>query len=124
MASTTALDNALRDKHLQELEAFFIERGYTVLRVPLSDNSSSTGYQLAIDELDSESNEKTTICRVSVCKVKRSGEAYDPYEENQRYLENVAAAENKKKVRKEKERLEEAKKKNKKKIGNKENPVE
>lgn len=102
MASTTSLDNALRDKHLQELEDFFVERGYTVLRVPLSDSSLSTGYQLAIDELDSENNEKTTLCRVSVCKVKRSGEVFDPYEENQRYLENVANAEEKKKAREEK----------------------
>lgn len=118
MANTTTLDNAIRDKHLQELETFFTERGYTVLRVPLSDNSLSTGYQLAIDELDSESNEKTTLCRISVCKVKRNGEAFDPYEENQRYLENVANAEAKKKAKEEKSRLNEAKKKNKKKNNN------
>lgn len=109
------LDNVLRDKHLLELEKFFTEKGYTILRVPLSDSSLSTGYQLAIDELDEEGNEKTTICRVSVCKANRKGEMYDPYEENQRYLENVASAENKKKAREEKERLKEANKKRKKK---------
>lgn len=112
MATTTFLDNVLRDKHLLELEEFFTERGYTVLRVPLSDSSLSTGYQLAIDELDAENNEKTTICRISVSKAKRNGEAYDPYEENQRYLENVANAAAKKKAREEKEKN---RKKNKKK---------
>lgn len=112
MTTTMALDNALRNKHLLELEEFFTERGYTVLRVPLSDSSPSAGYQLAIDELDAESNEKTTICRISVCKVKRNGKAYDPYEENQHYLENVANAEAKRKAREEKEKN---KKKNKKK---------
>lgn len=110
MATTMALDNALRDKHLLELEDFFTERGYTVLRVPLSDSSLSTGYQLAIDELDTESNERTTICRISVCKAKRNGEAYDPYEENQRYLENVANAEAKKKAKEEKEKNKKKKK--------------
>lgn len=107
---TMALDNALRDKHLLELEEFFTERGYTVLRVPLSDSSLSTGYQLAIDELDSENNERTTVCRISVCKAKRNGEAYDPYEENQRYLENVANAEAKRKAREEKEKNKKKKK--------------
>lgn len=105
--SIMALNNELRDILAQQVEACLGE-SYDVLRVPLSADSISDGFQLAIPTVDSEQNEKTVLIHFSVPKGSRDGIAYDPYEENERYKENVAAKKDKEAKRAEKKAREEA----------------
>lgn len=105
--SVMALGNELREVFAQVIEAALIA-DYDVLRVPLSADSTSDGFQLAIPTTDSEQNEKTVLIHISVPKGNRDGVPYDPYEENERYKENVAAKKDKEAKRAEKKAREEA----------------
>ena len=79
--SVMALGNELREVFAQVIEAA-LTADYDVLRVPLSADSTSDGFQLAIPTTDSEQNEKTVLIHISVPKGNRDGVPYDPYEEN------------------------------------------
>lgn len=105
--SVMALGNELREVFAQAIEAA-LTADYDVLRVPLSADSTSDGFQLAIPTTDSEQNEKTVLIHISVPKGNRDGVPYDPYEENERYKENVAAKKDKEAKRAEKKAREEA----------------
>ena len=105
--STMALGNELREIFAVAIEQA-LANDYEVLRVPLSADSTSDGFQLAIPTVDSEQNEKTVLIHISVPKGNRDGTPYDPYEQNERYLENVAANADKVKKREEKKAREEA----------------
>lgn len=105
--SVMALGNELREAFAQEIETA-LSADYDVLRVPLSADSTSDGFQLAIPTIDSEQNEKTVLIHISVPKGNRDGVPYDPYEENERYKENVAAKKDKEAKRAEKKAREEA----------------
>lgn len=111
--SMMALGNELREIFAQVIEKTLASE-YDVLRVPLSADSSSNGFQLAIPTVDSEQNEKTVLIHISVPKGNRDGTLYDPYEQNERYLENVAANADKVKKREEKKAREEAERQRKK----------
>ncbi len=103
--------NQFKDEILLKIEKYLTDEGYEVLRVPISDNSTSAAFHLAFPTLDEENNEASITLRIMANKQKRDGTEYDPYEENQRYLENCElvrqrkerAAENKKKKNKNKE---------------------
>ena len=105
--SAMALGNELREDFAQVIEAV-LAADYEVLRVPLSADSTSDGFQLAIPTVDSEQNEKTVLIHISVPKGNRDGVPYDPYEENERYKENVAVKKDKEAKRAEKKAREEA----------------
>ena len=105
--SAMALGNELREVFAQVIEAA-LGADYDVLRVPLSADSTSDGFQLAIPTTDSEQNEKTVLVHISVPKGSRDGVPYDPYEQNERYKENVAAKTDKEAKRAEKKAREEA----------------
>ena len=92
--SAMALGNELREVFAALIEEA-LHDNFDVLRVPLSTESTSDGYQLAIPTVDSEQNEKTVLLHISVPKGSRDGIPYDPYEENKRYKENVAAKKDK-----------------------------
>lgn len=111
--SVMALGNELREVFAQVIEAA-LGADYDVLRVPLSADSTSDGFQLAIPTTDSEQNEKTVLVHISVPKGNRDGVPYDPYEENERYKENVAAKKDKEAKRAEKKAREEAERQRKK----------
>lgn len=111
--SMMALGNELREIFAQVIEKTLASE-YDVLRVPLSADSSSNGFQLAIPTVDSEQNEKTVLIHISVPKGNRDGTPYDPYEQNECYLENVAANADKVKKREEKKAREEAERQRKK----------
>lgn len=89
--SNTALETAMRYTLLEKMEQFLISEGYDVLRIPLTDASTSIGYRLAVLGLDEENNERTLISTVSAARNKRNGDEFDPYEENEHYKQNVAA---------------------------------
>ena len=108
-----ALGNELREVFAQVIEQA-LANDYDVLRVPLSADSTSDGFQLAIPTTDSEQNEKTVLIHISVPKGNRDGVPYDPYEENERYKENVAAKKDKEAKRTEKKAREEAERQRKK----------
>ena len=105
--SVMALGNELREIFAVAIEQA-LGNDYDVLRVPLSADSTSDGFQLAIPTTDSEQNEKTILVHISVPKGNRDGVPYDPYEENERYKENVAAKKDKEAKRAEKKAREEA----------------
>lgn len=105
--SAMALGNELREVFAVLIEEA-LHDNFDVLRVPLSTESTSDGYQLAIPTIDSEQNEKTVLLHISVPKGSRDGTPYDPYEENKRYKENVAAKKDKEAKRAEKKAREEA----------------
>ena len=115
--SVMALGNELREVFAQIIESE-LSNEYDVLRVPLSADSTSDGFQLAVPTVDSENNEKTVLLHISVPKGNRDGVPYDPYEEHERYKENVAAkkdreakkAEKKARLEAERSRKKEAKK--------------
>ena len=111
--SAMALGNELREVFAQVIEKAMGEE-YDVLRVPLSAGSTSDGYQLAIPTVDSEQNEKTVLIHISVPKGSSDGTPYDPYEQNARYNENVAAKKDKEAKRAEKKAREEAERERKK----------
>ena len=111
--SAMALGNELREVFAQAIEQT-LANDYEVLRVPLSADSTSDGFQLAIPTVDSEQNEKTVLLHISVPKGNRDGLLYDPYEENDRYKENVAAKKDKEAKRAEKKAREEAERERKK----------
>lgn len=111
--SVMALGNELREVFAQVIESA-LGTDYDVLRVPLSADSTSDGFQLAIPTTDSEQNEKTVLVHISVPKGNRDGVPYDPYEENERYKENVAAKKDKEAKRAEKKAREEAERQRKK----------
>lgn len=97
------LDDEMRANLLHELENFLVLEGMDVLRVPITEATSSPNYQLAVPTLDSEDNESTLLIKVVVPRRNReTKEEYDPYSENERYKENVERA----------KRAEEARKKN------------
>lgn len=97
------LDEEMRNALLNKLEVFLAGEGMDVLRVPITEATSSPNYQLAIPTLDSEDNESTLLIKVVVPRRNReTKEEYDPYTENERYKENVERA----------KRAEEARKKN------------
>ena len=105
--SAMALGNELREVFATAIESA-LGNDYDILRVPLSADSTSDGFQLAIPTIDSEQNEKTVLVHISVPKGNRDGVPYDPYEENERYKENVAAKKDKEAKRAEKKAREEA----------------
>lgn len=111
--SAMALGNELREVFAQVIEKALGEE-FDVLRVPLSADSKSDGYQLAIPTVDSEKNEKTVLVHISVPKGSRDGVPYDPYEQNEQYLANVAEKKDKEKKRAEKKAREEAERERKK----------
>lgn len=111
--SVMALGNELREVFAQVIESA-LGADYDVLRVPLSADSTSDGFQLAIPTTDSEQNEKTVLVHISVPKGNRDGVPYDPYEENERYKENIAAKKDKEAKRAEKKAREEAERQRKK----------
>ena len=111
--SAMALGNELREVFAQVIEAA-LGADYDVLRVPLSADSTSDGYQLAIPTVDSEQNEKTVLIHISVPKGSRDGTPYDAYEQNERYKENVAAKKDKEAKRAEKKARDEAERERKK----------
>lgn len=80
--------NAFRNEVLEKIEKFLLEEDYEVLRVPLTDNSTSSAFKLALPTLDEDSNEATICIGCAAMKKKRNGTEFDPYDENQRYLEN------------------------------------
>ena len=86
--SAMALGNELREVFAVAIEQA-LANDYEVLRVPLSADSTSDGFQLAIPTVDSEQNEKTVLLHISVPKGNRDGVPYDPYEENERYKEII-----------------------------------
>lgn len=95
------LDDEMRNNLLNKLEAFLAGEGMDVLRVPITEATTSTNYQLAIPTLDSEDNESTLLIKVVVPRRNReTKEEYDPYTENERYKENVDRAERAKAARK------------------------
>lgn len=112
--------STFRSEVLEKIEKFLLEEDYEVLRVPLTDNSSSNAFRLALPTLDEDSNEATICIACAATKKKRDGTDFDPYDENQRYLENCELV----KQRKERAKANREKKNKKKKIGNGENPVE
>ena len=111
--SAMALGNELREVFAQVIAKAMGEE-YDVLRVPLSADSTSDGYQLAIPTVDSEQNEKTVLIHISVPKGSRDGTPYDAYEQNERYKENVAAKKDKEAKRAEKKARDEAERERKK----------
>ena len=111
--SAMALGNELREVFAQVIESA-LGTDYDVLRVPLSADSTSDGYQLAIPTVDSEQNEKTILIHISVPKGSRDGTPYDAYEQNERYKENVAAKKDKEAKRAEKKAHDEAERERKK----------
>ena len=111
--SVMMLGNELREVFAQVIEKALGEE-YDVLRVPLSADSTSDGFQLAIPTTDSEQNEKTVLVHISVPKGSRDGIPYDPYEQNERYKENVMAKKDKEAKRAEKKAREEAERQRKK----------
>lgn len=95
------LDDEMRNALLDKLEVFLAGEGMDVLRVPITEATTSTNYQLAIPTLDSEDNESTLLIKVVVPRRNReTKEEYDPYTENERYKENVERAERAKAARK------------------------
>lgn len=95
------LDDEMRNNLLDKLEAFLVGEGMDILRVPITEATSSPNYQLAIPTLDSEGNESTLLIKVVVPRRNReTKEEYDPYTENERYKENVERAERAKAARK------------------------
>lgn len=111
--SVMALGNELREIFAQIIEKELSD-DYDVLRVPLSADSTSDGFQLAIPTVDSEQNEKTVLIHISVPKGSRDGTPYDAYEQNERYKENVAAKKDKEAKRAEKKARDEAERERKK----------
>ena len=111
--SAMALGNELREVFAQVIESA-LGADYDVLRVPLSADSTSDGFQLASPTTDSEQNEKTVLVHISVPRGNRDGVPYDPDEENERYKENVAAKKDKEAKRAEKKAREEAERQRKK----------
>ena len=111
--SVMALGNELREVFAQIIESE-LSNEYDVLRVPLSADSTSDGFQLAIPTVDSEQNEKTVLIHISVPKGSRDGTPYDAYEQNERYKENVAAKKDKEVKRAEKKARDEAERERKK----------
>lgn len=111
--SAMVLGNELREVFALAIEQALMN-DYEVLRVPLSADSTSDGFQLAIPTVDSEQNEKTVLIHISVPKGSRDGTPYDAYEQNERYKENVAAKKDKEAKRAEKKAREEAERERKK----------
>ena len=105
--SVMALGNELREVFALAIEAA-LGTDYDVLRVPLSADSKSDGYQLAIPTVDSEQNEKTVLIHISVPKGSRDGIPYDPYEQSEQYKANIAEKKDKEAKRAEKKAREEA----------------
>lgn len=87
-----------RESVIALIENKLEEAGYEVLRVPLTDSSTSMNFRLAIPTLDDNNVEATIVVNAAVMKQKRDGTTYDPYEQNERYLENVAIKEEKKRI--------------------------
>ena len=107
--SIQALNNEIRKTYLEMIERVLTEAGEEVLRVPTSEASRSKNYNIAIPVLDSENNEKALVISLSVpTGARKTGEPYDPYEQNKVYLTNVEEQENKEKARAEKKAREEA----------------
>lgn len=109
MAKTkTALRTALRNSYLEIVEKHLNDEGIETIRVPLSSESLSDGYQLAVPALDEERNEETVLIYISVPRGTRNGEPYNPYEEHERYKENLAAKKDKEEKRAEEKARKEA----------------
>ena len=107
MKTNQALNEELKSKFYGMIEEYFSGKE-DCLRVPLTDDSTSSGFKLAIPTVDSENNEKTIIISLVIPKGSRDGQEYDVYSENERYLENVKENEAKKKALEEKKAREEA----------------
>ena len=105
--SAMMLGNELREVFATAIESA-LGNDFEILRVPLSADSASDGFQLAVPTIDSEHNEKTVLIHISVPKGSRDGTPYDPYEQNERYRDNVAAKKDKEAKRAEKKAREEA----------------
>lgn len=112
--SIQVLNNEIRMKYLAMFEEFLTEKGEEVLRVPVSENSKSRNYNLAMPVCDEEGNEKAIIIGFTVpTGSRKTDEAYDVYEANQTYLANVKEQDDKDKAKAEKKEREAAERKRK-----------
>lgn len=112
--SVQVLNNEIRMKYLDLLEKFLTENGEEVLRVPVSENSKSRNYNLAMPTVDEEGNEKAIIIAFTVpTGSRKSEEPYDVYEANEAYLTNVKEQDEKEKAKQEKKEREAAERKRK-----------
>lgn len=109
--SVLSLDNEIKYRLYETIKEALGAENYEVLEVPLSEDSKSKGYRISIPVVDAERNEKAAIIEISIPRGKRDGTQYDPYEEHQRYLDNLAEQTEKERARKEKAEREEAEKK-------------
>lgn len=105
MSSAMVLDTKLKKIFYDMIENLITNNDeYECLRVPVSENSESENYRLAIPTTDEEHNEKTILIEVSVPRKKRdTKEDFDAYSEHDRYNENVEIQRKKKEARKEAE---------------------
>lgn len=64
---------------------------YEVLRVPVTTESNSPAYRIAIPTCDEERNDVTTLITVSIVRPNvKKPEDYDCYDEHQRWLDNCS----------------------------------
>lgn len=86
-----SVENEIRNKFYEIIIKALEECGedYDVLKVPVSVDSNSSNYRIAVPTCDSERNDVTVIVNVNVVRQdNRREEEYDCYDEHERWLEN------------------------------------
>ena len=85
------VEDGIRNKFYDIIEESLKNCGedYDVLRVPISIDSTSKSYRLAIPTCDSERNDVTAIISVNIVRPnQKREEEYDCYDEHERMKEN------------------------------------
>ena len=85
------VEEGIRNKFYDIIEESLKNCGedYDVLRVPISIDSTSKSYRLAIPTCDSERNDVTAIISVNIVRPnQKREEEYDCYDEHERWKEN------------------------------------
>lgn len=87
--SQAFLDRELVNKYYDNLTRYFEDNGEEVITVPITAESLSTGYKLALPVVDSDGNEKTLLVHVMVARNHRDGTEYDPYAQHTLLMDNA-----------------------------------
>ena len=85
------VEDGIRNKFYDIIEESLKNCGedYDVLKVPISIDSTSKSYRLAIPTCDSERNDVTAIISVNIVRPnQKREEEYDCYDEHERWKEN------------------------------------
>lgn len=86
-----SVEDGIRNKFYDIIIKALEECGedYDVLKVPVSVDSNSKAYRIAVPTCDSERNEVTAIVSVNIVRPnQKREEEYDCYDEHERWLEN------------------------------------